>query len=99
MALVAEDQCPVCRALAKFEALGHLRKHYLCGTCGEFVVASIAERWLRSSINEGRAAEVRRIIGAAAEDQLLVIERDPLESAEFPTYSFAVKPRGEALRS
>lgn len=98
MTQIVEEQCPVCRTSAKFEPLGHVRKHYQCSNCGEFVVASIAEIWLRSSINEWRAGEVRRITSAAPEDQLLVIERDPLNNDQSPTYSFALKLRNQALR-
>ncbi len=98
MADVVEEQCPVCRASARFEPLGHVRKHYRCGECGEFVVASIAEGWLRSSINDFRAREVRRITTSAPADQLLVIERDPLKQGQSPTYSFTLRPRGQALR-
>jgi hypothetical protein len=94
---VVEDWCPVCRVSAKFEPLDHVRKHYRCGECGEFVVASIAENWLRSSINDWRAREVRRITATALGDQLLVIERDPLRQGQSPTYSFTLKSRSQAL--
>ncbi len=97
MVHVAEEQCPVCLAPAKFEPVGPVRKHYQCGNCGEFVVASIAERWLRSSINDSRANKVRGITSAAREGELLVIERDPLKQ-QSPTYSFKLKRRAEALR-
>ena len=98
MVNVVEDQCPVCRSAAKFEPVGPERKHYCCGRCGEFVVASNAERWLRSSINEWRASEVRRITSEATDGQTLVIERDPLMSNESRSYSFYVKACAVALR-
>jgi hypothetical protein len=98
MANVVEDHCPVCKAAAKFERVGPGRKHYCCGQCGEFVVASIAERWLRSSLNDYRANEVLRMTGEATEEQLLVIERHPLKPNESSIFSFAVKARTEALR-
>jgi hypothetical protein len=98
MTEVVEEQCPVCRASAKSEPLGHVRKHYECTNCGEFVVASLAESWLRSSINEWRAEKVRRITSAAPQDHLLVIERDSLNNDQSPTYSFALKLRNQALR-
>ena len=93
-----EDQCPVCSAAAKFEPVGPVRKHYCCSLCGEFVVASNAERWLRSSINSRRASEVRRMTSGATEGHLLVIERDPLIPNESSSYFFAVMAREEALR-
>ena len=95
---VMEDQCPVCKAVAKFERVGHLRKHYSCSLCGEFVVASIAERWLRSSLNARCAREVHRMTGEATEEQLLVIERNPLIPNESPSYSLNLRARSEALR-
>jgi hypothetical protein len=93
-----EDKCPVCSAAAKFEPIGQVRKHYCCSLCGEFVVASIAERWLRFSINSRRANEVRRLTSGATEGHLLVIERAPLKSNESPNFTLALKAREEALR-
>ena len=93
-----EDKCPVCNAAAKFEPIGQVRKHYCCSLCGEFVVASIAERWLRSSINSWRTSEVRRMSIEATKGHLLVIERSPLIPNESPSYFFAVKAREETLR-
>lgn len=70
----------------------------MCGRCGEFVVSGIAERWLRSGLNEARAEKVREITSSAAEGELLLIERDPLVTGRASTYSFTIKTREAALR-
>lgn len=99
MAVPVEEDCPICREAAVFERIGSARKHFQCKHCGEFVVASLAERWLRSSLNDGRTDALREQITAAAENQLLVIERAPMggETAS-PTYSASIMTRREALR-
>ncbi|MFO6419259.1 HNH endonuclease [Hylemonella sp. W303a] len=99
MATQVEEDCPICRQAAVFERIGSARKHFQCEHCGEFVVASLAERWLRSSLNDGRMDALREKISEVAEDQLLVIERDPIGgSTSSTTYSASIMARSEALR-
>jgi hypothetical protein len=98
MSTPTPEECPLCTEMAAFELIGAVRKYFRCLGCGEFVVASLAERLLRSSVNEGRKEALRKQIADAGEGNLVVIERDPLESGSSPSLTAITKPHTEALR-
>lgn len=87
-----KQECPLCHAEARYRGFDYgERKHFVCPSCGEYIITSTAERKLVDAPEEWRSTFASAPSLAAADEIYEIVTE--LERAGLRLYGVAVKRR------